>query len=234
MTPTQTAKARAALEAASGATPACIPLERLGGKLTAAERAHAGSCARCQTELTVFAEVNDPVPASDEGAAIQWVAAEVRRRRSRASAPAGSSTSAWHFGGPSRLLAAATAAVLAIAVGYVAWDREPAVEVADVTGSYRAITLRAVAPVGAVRAAPRELEWSPVDEAVSYDVVVLEVDRTILWQGTSATTRASLPASVVAQFEPGKPILWEVTARDRARDAIAVSGTARFQIALGP
>ena len=235
MTPAQTAAAQAALDAASRPTPACIPLERLGAPLTTNEREHVAGCARCQTELTLFAEFNESVPAPQEGAAVQWVVAELRRRRSQASATAaGSWSGAWRFLRPQRLLTAAAAAILVLGLGYVTWDREPPVrDVHDATGTYRTIQLQAVAPVGDVRDAPRSLEWSPVDGAVSYDVVVLEVDRTIVWQGASATTRVSLPEPVVARFEPGKTILWEVTARNRAGEVLAVSGSGRFRVALG-
>jgi len=231
----QTASARAALDAASRPTAACIPLERLGDPLTTLEREHVAACARCQTELTLFSEFRDSVPAQEEGAAVQWVVAELRRRRPLvATASTRSVSGAWPFLRPQRLMAAVAAAGLVLAVGYVTWDREPPVgEVHDATGTYRAIQVQAIAPVGDVRTAPRDLEWSPVDGAVTYDVVVLEVDRTILWQGASATTRVSLPAPIVGRFEPGKTILWEVTARNRAGDVLAVSGTGRFRVALG-
>jgi hypothetical protein len=228
MTRDETAAARAALDAASRPTPSCIPFDRLGGALTTSEREHAAGCARCQTELTLFAEINDPAPAPGEGAAVQWVVAELRRRRSHAGSPSG-----WRFFRP-RLVAAASTAGLVLAVGFMTWDREPPVrDVPDATGSYRTIQVEAVAPVGDVRGRPRDLEWSPVDGAASYDVVVLEVDRTILWEGASSTTRVSLPEPVVARFVPGKTILWEVTARNRAGEAVAVSGTGRFRVAIG-
>jgi hypothetical protein len=233
MTPAETAAARAALDAASRPTPSCLPFDRLGGDLTATEREHVSGCARCQTELTLFAELNDPAPAAGEGAAVQWVVAELRRRRSHAFEDRRSGRAGWRVLRLPGLLAAA-AAVLVLAVGYVAWDREPPVrDLRDADVGYRTLQLQALAPSGDVRAAPRDLEWSPVDGAASYDVVVLEVDRTVLWQGASTTARVSLPAPVVARFEPGKTILWEVTARNRAGAVVAVSGTGRFRVAVG-
>jgi len=233
MTRDQTAAARAALDAASRPTPSCIPFDRLGGDLTATEREHVSGCARCQTELTLFAEINDPAPAAGEGAAVQWVVAELRRRRSHASADRRSGSAGWRVLRLPGLLAAA-AAVFVLAVGYAAWDREPPVrDLRDAGGGYRTLELQALAPSGDVRAAPRDLEWSPVDGAARYDVVVLEVDRTVLWQGASTTARVSLPGPVVARFEPGKTILWEVTARTRDGAVVAVSGTGRFRVAVG-
>ena len=234
MTPAETAAARSALDAASRPTPSCILFDRLGGDLTATEREHVAGCARCQTELTLFAELNDPAPAAGEGAAVQWVVAELRRRRSHASADARSGSAGWRFLRLPGLLAAAAAAALVLSVGYVTWDREPPVgDLRDAGGGYRTLQLQALAPIGDVRAAPRDLEWSPADGAASYDVVVLEVDRTVLWQGASTTARVSLPEPVVARFEPGKTILWEVTARNRAGAVVAVSGTGRFRVAVG-
>src|SRR5262245_20925475 len=230
----QSAAARAALDAASRTTPACLSFERLGGELTAIEREHVAACARCQTELTLLAEFNESVPAPDEGAAVQWVVAELRRRRSQSTATDGSWTRAWPFLHPHRLVAAAAAAVLLLALGYVTSDREPPVrDVRDPTGGYRTIQLQAVTPIGDVRSAPRDLVWSPVEGASSYDIAVLEVDRTVLWQGASPTTSVSLPEAVVARFERGKTILWEVTARNGAGEVVAVSGTSRFRVAPG-
>ena len=63
------------------ATAECIPIERLGDTRTAVESEHLSRCARCQTEIALQQEFNESAPVSDEGAAVQWVVAEVRRRR---------------------------------------------------------------------------------------------------------------------------------------------------------
>jgi hypothetical protein len=226
MTPAETAAARAALDAASRPTPSCLPFDRLGGDLTATEREHVSGCARCQTELTLFAELNDPAPAAGEGAAVQWVVAELRRRRSHASADRRSGSAGWRVLRLPGLLAAAAAAVFVLAVGYVAWDREPRSRPARCRRLSHA-QLQVLAPSGDVRAAPRDLEWSPVDGAASYDVVVLEVDRTVLWQGASTTARSRCPGrwwhgSNQARRSCGK------SPRGIA-PMLAVSGTGRFR-----
>src|SRR5262245_18636603 len=105
----QSAAARAALDAASRTTPACLSFERLGGELTAMEREHVAACARCQTELTLLAEFNESIPAPDEGAAVQWIVAELRRRRSQSAASAGSWDRGWRLLRPPHRLAAAAA-----------------------------------------------------------------------------------------------------------------------------
>jgi hypothetical protein len=60
--------------------PSCLALERFAGTLTAAEAAHVAGCARCQTERELFAayEANEPV--EGEGLAVEWIAAQTKRR----------------------------------------------------------------------------------------------------------------------------------------------------------
>ena len=170
---------------------------------------------------------------------MQWVAAEVRRRRRVSEMDAGTAApprgNAWGMLRPRFFLAAAATGLLAASVGYVVWDREPRVrDLAATVQQYRTAQLHAIAPVGDIRAAPAVLEWVSSGEAETYEVVVLEVDRTILWRGSSVVPRAMLPASLIAQFAPGKRVLWEVRALNRSGAVIAASGTQQFRVTAGP
>ena len=84
---------------------------------------------------------------------------------------------------------------------------------------------------GDVAAAPTQLEWAAVPGAVRYDVQILEVDRAVLWRGSTREPRVDVPAAVSAKFVPGKRILWEVTAHDDAT-VLAESGTQAFRVAV--
>ena len=216
------------------ATADCIPVERFGETRTAAENEHVNGCARCQTDIALWQEFNDAAPVPDEGAAVQWVVAELRRRR-QAPLPARASGGMWRWLLPStgRLVTAAAALAGVVTIGYVMRDGEPAVrELQNAPQVYRTAQVQVVAPVGDIAAPPRALEWVAVSGAVGYDVDVLEVDGTILWRGTSATPRIDLPSSVLAQLVPGKTVLWDVRARSASGATVANSGTQRFRVEL--
>jgi hypothetical protein len=233
VTPSERDRVRQALKAGVQRTAECIPIERLGAALTSAERDHSIACQRCQTEIAVWNAVDDPASAPDEDAAVQWVVEELHRRRSFKGSTS-PQRSAWPVLGSRGLLAVAATVLLAASVVFLARDREPRVGDRQTTEqTYRTAQLQVVAPVGDVREAPAGLQWLPVAGAEQYEIVVLEVDRTILWRGSSPTPRVTLPASLVAQFVSGKTVVWEVTARNRSGDAIALSGAQRFRVSPG-
>ena len=219
--------AAARMKAALQPSADCIPLERIGGPLSETDRAHVQGCLRCQTELRVW-EMADQEGDVGEGAAVRWIAAELKRRR--ATAPAPRTARLLRF--PIRTLTTlAAAAVFMLAVGYLAWDREPTVGNINAGAPvYRAAQLQVIAPLGDVPTSPRTLDWSPVDGAVRYEVTVLQVDRTEVWRTTTASTEQALPEAIVALCVPGRTLLWTVTARDRSGTAIAESGTQRFRV----
>ena len=216
------------LDIATARTPECIPIERLGDAITQEERAHIETCARCQAELSLWHAFEQSTPAADDGAAVQWIAAELARRRGPAAAT-GRRTTGWiRIPG---LSAALATLVVAAALGYVLWDREPPVPHGVTSPVYRTGRIRTSAPLGDVASAPRALHWSPVEGTASYDVRLLEVDRTPLWSGSTSTPGIDLPSDVSALFVPGKTVVWEVTARDASRAIIGESGAQQFRVA---
>jgi len=212
-------------------TAGCIPLERFDGEFTPAEHAHLAVCARCQTEQALWHEFTESVPSADEGAAVQWIAAEVRRRRTDAPASGKSVWDRWRLPIWSfRWAAAAAAIVLAAAIGYLAWDREPDISRNREDAIYRTTRVETLKPQGDLEEAPRELTWVAVPGAARYEARVLEVDRTLVWSAASTTPQATLPAAVIARSVPGRSLLWEVDALDRSGTVIARSGTQRFRV----
>ncbi|HYM60743.1 MAG TPA: hypothetical protein VEZ11_07610 [Thermoanaerobaculia bacterium] len=213
-------------------TAECIPIERLVERLAPFEQSHLATCARCQAELALWTRMQEEERTPDEMAAVRSISAEVRRRlgslpsnvvpiqeskaRRRALLPVS--------------LAAAAALVVAVAIGVLVQDREPSVEVpASAVNTYRFAGIAVIAPTGEVAAAPAALQWKPVAGATLYEAEVLEVDQTLLWHGSTHEPRIALPAQVVAQFVPGKTVLWQVRAR-RDQTTIADSGRQRFRL----
>jgi len=226
-------RARAGLVRTLGPGPKCIPLERLGDELSTTNGAHVDACMRCQTELALWREFNEPAPSADEGAAVQWVAAQLGRRLGQplTRAPA----EIWRRLKARRLASAAGALALAAAVGYAVWDPEPGVRpVQSAPAVYRTARIDAIAPLGDIAAPPRAMEWAAFNGATVYEIEVFEVDRSSLWRGSSSAPRVQIPSSLSAQCSPGKTLFWQVTARNAAGVVVADSGAQRFRVSTQP
>lgn len=220
---------RSSLDRTLQPTPGCVPIERFAEALTAGETEHLQGCARCQAELALWQEFDASTPSADEGAAVQWVVTELERRIKHA--PSAVPHRAWWAGRLPRFAAVAGTLAVTVLIGYSLWDPEPSVRVGqDRPQVYRTVGIRALAPIGDIAVAPRVLEWAPFSGAGTYDVQLLEVDRTVLWHGTAASPRIDLPSAVVSQLVPGKTVLWEVAARNAAGAVVAESGTQRFRV----
>ena len=219
---------RSALARALVPTSACIPVDRLGDARTAAESAHLTGCARCQTEWALWQQFDRSTPSPDEGAAVQWVVAELDRRR--AGGEAHPVRARRWLTWPRLALAAVPIAVVAtIGVGF--WNPEPSPRVPQGQEVYRAAGVQAMAPLGDVAAAPRTLEWAPVGGAVLYEVQILEVDRAVMWRGSTSAARIDVPSQVTALFIAGKTVLWTVSARNAGGAVVGESGAQRFRVA---
>jgi hypothetical protein len=214
------------------ATPECLAPERFAEALTERERQHVDGCSRCQAELRLWHEFERGEASPDEGAAVQWIVAELTRRQS--GTPAIREAGRGWFMSPLRRWAAAVAALALVAtLGYLAWDREPSIrEAAGAGETYRTGRLDVIGPVGDVATVPETLEWVAVPNAISYDIEVLEVDDTALWRGTSRSSRINLPPAVLRQLAPGKTVLWQVRARSADNSVIAESGRRQFRVRL--
>lgn len=214
-------------------TPDCIPLDRLGEPLTDAEQAHLQQCSRCEAELSLWSAYHDSTPAGDDGAAVQWIAAELRRRSAGKPPLPARARAGWlaHLGW--RPLAGVAAILLVAGSVYIVWDPEPRVRTPiDGTETYRSGSVTAIAPRGDLAAPPRELVWVAFDGAVGYNAQVLEIDRTPLWRADSSATRIELPRAVVDRIVPGKTLLWTVAALDRSGRPIADSGFQSFRVVV--
>jgi hypothetical protein len=217
-------------------TSSCIPLDRLGDELTPAAREHVAHCVRCQTEMTLWREYESAGPAPAEGAVVQWIVAEIRRRTSSARTPRRRrGLFAWLPARRTHIFAIAAATLAVLAVIYVAQDREPAIRDVPTGGdTYRTASIDTIGPAGDLDAAPTELQWNAMSAAARYDVQVEEVDRTVLWRESTSSTRIALPGDIITRCVPGKTILWRVAARDGNGAVVAESGTQRFRVRARP
>ena len=208
----------------------CLPLERLDGALSAADREHLDGCPRCQAELALM-EASDSPESPDERADIRWVTEQLRAGQ-RANRTAPSPAKRPWLSVP-RLLPIAATLAFAVLIGYSVWDPEPKLRpVGRGQQVYRAGGLEGLTPSGDLAQAPGTLGWSPYPGAVRYDVSISEVDGTSLWRTSSEGPRVELPSSLKARFLPGKTILWQVTAKDASGAALADSGTQQFRVSI--
>lgn len=212
-------------------TPDCLDIERLGEPLTEVEQAHLRSCSRCEAEMALWRSYDDSTPAANEGAAVQWVVSELRRRRMPDSvAPPRRrwlATLAW------RPALALTAVALVAAAGLLVWDPTPGIDPLPPGGqTYRTGTVSVIGPRGDLAQPPSELVWEVVEGAVRYEVRLLEIDHTPLWSTSADSTRVTLPRQVVTRIVPGKTLLWSVTAVDQTARSIAESGMQSFRVTV--
>ena len=202
---------------------------------------HLLACPRCQTELAMLKEFENAAPRPHEEEAVSRISARLERRFSEASAASSSSRTHRQAALPRRsrfralnaggfALAAATLAA-AVTIG-LREAREPELEQPSpgAAAVLRSGAIAAVSPAGELEAAPDELRWQHWTDAVSYSVRVMEVDRAEVWSAETHEASIALPPAVRARIVPGKPLLWEVVAKNAAGRTVASSGTQRFKI----
>jgi hypothetical protein len=206
-------------------------------------RDHVSTCARCQTELTLLKEFENATPGPDEEGAVSWISARLERGFSEASAgPSPSRTghgaalprrswfTALNVGGFALAAATLAAAVtIGLREGRAPELTQPSPAAPTVLRSAGITTL---SPAGDLDAPPNELRWEPRADAASYSVQVMEVDHAELWSAETRDASIALPPALRARIIPGKPLLWEVVAKDAAGRAVAWSGKQRFRIRM--
>jgi hypothetical protein len=202
-------------------------------------RDHVAGCPRCQTELTLLKEFEDAAPGPDEEGAVSWISGRLERRfseesvgstPSRGALPRRSWFTGLNVGGVA--VAGATLAV-ALTIG-LREGRAPELAQPSPTAPLvlRSAGITALSPAGDLEAAPDELRWEPRIDAASYSVQVMEVDHAELWRAETRDSTIALPPAVRAQIVPGKPLLWEVVAKDAAGTPVASSGKQRFRMRM--
>jgi len=225
---------------AASATTECLPLEVLermteNASADSKSAAHLAGCAHCQTELAMLKNFEQSTPSADEGAAVAWIAAQLERRQS---APVAQQKIArvpfWRtmFRIPYLAGAAALAAVLifGISLYHGNSDGPSKINPGLGNGQFRSGAIHLVSPITDQNSAPREFRWDAVQGASSYTVELKDVAGITL--ATANSTQNALPVSpeMKANMISGKPLKWQVTAKDANGKEIANSSTEQFKI----
>jgi hypothetical protein len=237
---------RRLLKKALSRSRACATLEELGGlsdgslpsTSVARVTGHVASCPRCKTELDLMEKFESAAPGSGEEGAVRWISARLEHRFSPdAAAPASSRRTLWWRRGITapalnRAGFALAAGMLVVAVGAGLWNRRTPGLSSSRGGEvvFRSGALTGMSPTGDVGQVPADLRWEPLPAAAAYRVRVMEVDRVELWSAETPEPRIALPPAIQARFVPGKPLLWEVTAKDSAGATLASSGIQRLRL----
>lgn len=234
------------LREALGPTRDCPPAEelaRLACEMSApADLAkHVETCAYCQTEVRLARSFQSAEPSPSEAEAVRQVTARLRKRSGEIFAgprvaPA-QSGSWWRglFAKPwlSPALVAMAALLVVVGVGVQSRRGSPP-SIAVPTDSAREVlrsnALSLVAPAGDVQQTPKEIQWQPVAGAAKYEVRLLEVDHTEMWNAETSAIRIDLPAQMQSRIVPAKTILCQVSAFDAAGRKVAESEFVRFRL----
>jgi hypothetical protein len=225
---------------AASATAECLPLEVLEGMTENASadpsaRAHLAGCAHCQTELAMLKNFEQSTPSADEGAAVAWIAAQLERRQS---APVAQQKIArvpfWRtmFRVPYLAGAAALAAVLifGISLYHGNSDGPGRINPGLGNGQFRSGAIHLVSPIADQSVAPTEFRWDAVQDASSYSVELKDVGGTTLATANSTQNALPITPEMKAKMISGKPLKWQVTAKDASGKEIANSSAEQFKI----
>jgi len=232
------------LKAALATTPECLTPEQLEQVLQKNHSTpHLDQCPRCQAELAMLKAFASDTPLPEEGAAVAWISSQLDRRLNEIKSEAKghakgplrqAAQSSWIvriFGGFSWALPAAAVAALAVASAFLLRpEKAPKLQAGLETqrAIYRSQELQVISPVGEVQQVPTELRWQSLEGSSNYHAVIMEVDRSELWAGETRNTSIEIPTAIRAKFLPGKPLLWQVTARDGKGQPLSTSQVQRF------
>lgn len=232
------------------ATPECLSLEELGAHFDgttpdnakARVEGHLSSCPRCQSELAMLRSFQTAEPVKEEGAAVGWIVARLKSQQQQlggtAAVKAPREQPSWWSGlfsfRPRTVILAGAAVLVALFVARIAYHpaQEPDLRADAGRGGevLRSQEIAVVNPRGDLQAPPSEFRWQPVAGAVSYSILVTEVDHTVVWSGESTDTKLTIPAEIRSRMVAQKPFLWQVTAFNARGDKAAESQQQRFRV----
>jgi hypothetical protein len=238
---TQTTKERLLLKAILTPTQDCATpaqLERMEPEAGVA--AHLAACPRCQAERALLTEFNAAAPLPDEARQVSWISQRLDRRfgSPEESTPSGGLMEPWwrrwfNFRSFNTAGLVFATAMLAIALGVgLRQGQKPGLSAphGGDAAVLRSGELDTLSPMGDLEIAPDALRWQPLAGASSYSVQVMEVDRSQVWASETNSASAALPPQVLAQVVPGKPLLWQVTAKNASGTILAQSAVQRFRL----
>jgi CheY-like chemotaxis protein len=98
----------------------------------------------------------------------------------------------------------------------------------------RGTAVQPIAPVGKVGTMPTELRWRTVEGAHHYQVRLLAVDESTLWQSEAELPRVALPEEVRDRLHPKVVYFWFIEAYNQEGFRLSVSERVRFVVDAPP
>ncbi len=236
------------VRSALGRTPECPDLDvLLKDSRPANVEAHVKSCAHCLSEIALFHEFETAEPHAEEREDLAWIESRLERR-STAALPAAPSPSASLWGRAQSWLAAAiqpghrgalalvAASLVAVTLGglYLRQGRIVERPGPAETSVWRSGGFAALSPAGDVNEPPAEFRWEAVPGAASYELKLMEVDRTVIWTSETKAASVEIPNNIRAQFLPARAFSWQVTARGSGGELLGSTNLQTFHIPVTP
>lgn len=222
----------------------CPPIEQLESLTAATEPAadlaeHVRACAYCQTELhllkTFQAEgLGEMSPEARRTAALlQKRPRKILRSTDLAEARLPWWKAAFTIRGLAQAsVALAVVLLVAAAVIVLRTSKNPSLNDLNRIGedTLRSGNFNIVSPVGDLQERPQEIRWEKVKNATTYQVRLLEVDRSEMWSVKTTEEHVDVPASLRARIVPAKTLFWEINAYDSAGNKVGETGPVRFRL----
>jgi hypothetical protein len=225
------------IRTALGRTPECPDVEvLLHDPRPANVETHVRSCAHCLAELALYKEFEAAEPLAEERADVAWI--EQKLAREIAPPSAWQRARSWLAGvfapGRQGALALVAACVLIAAASTIYLRQNHVMERPGPpdTTVWRSGHFTALAPSGDVNEAPAEFRWEAVPGAASYQVKLMEVDRTVIWVADATRTSVEIPINIRVQFRPARAFSWQVTARGSQGENLGATDLQTFHIAV--
>jgi hypothetical protein len=193
---------------------------------------HVEKCPACQTELAMFRGFETSEVRSDEKEAVDFIVRRLRGEREPEPA-----ITFWQglvgwltpvrMGGFSL---AAAAVLLTVGLNSQFQTRRGVTEPLPESSVTRSALIRGVEPEGEVAEFPRQIRWEAVAGAVSYEVTLTEVDRTVIFHNSFTTPVLEVPAGIRTLVVPGKMVILSIRATDANGIELAQSGQKKIQV----
>ena len=224
------------IRAVLGSSPECLSPAHLESCLDPqppAEYArHLSLCPHCRAQLELLRSFLEAPRGRAEADAVQQVMDRLHSPRALVAGPATPRLQWWRMRWFGPAAAAAAAMLLLVAVG-IEWRHRtrPAIDAAaGVADIMRSDAISIIAPSGDVAETPRRIEWQPAAGAKRYDVNLLEVDRAVVWSGSTSDAHIDLPPAAAALIVPAKTLLLQVRALDSSGRLLSESPLTRFRL----
>lgn len=198
---------------------------------------HVHSCSYCRTEmemLSAFSTVQDP-PSEQ----VKQVVARLQANSKKVfpKIPTAETPSWWERAFSARHLVQASlamAAVLLVAAVMLKLNtaKSPSLEAANQTAHevFRSGSFDLISPVGDIQEPPKEIRWDKVDGAATYQIRVLEVDRSELWKAETQDTHIDVPQAILDRIVPAKTLFCEIDAFNSSGMKVSGTGLVRFRL----